>query len=143
MPILDLAAIGARLREIRGGLSQTAFAARLGLERQSVRRYESGERAPDAEALVRLQQEFGVDPGWVLTGGGRHPVMTEEERRVLALFRNGSVPARAAALAALASSPSGVAQTFHGDVGQMIHGSVNQSDLVFNIGGNRGGRRKK
>jgi phage repressor protein C with HTH and peptisase S24 domain len=62
--------IGERLKTIRGSESQEAFAARFGVHRNTLARWESGERTPDLEFLVRLVRERGVAPEWVLTGGG-------------------------------------------------------------------------
>ncbi|MBN9528240.1 MAG: helix-turn-helix transcriptional regulator [Alphaproteobacteria bacterium] len=160
MADVDAVAIGLRLRTLRGKLSQSAFGERLGLTYKSIARYETGERAPDAQALVRLMDEFGVDPAWVLTGSGVRATLTDDERELLVLYRNSSAPGRAAARAALAAShvgsasggpghpqpadrPVAAGQTFHGHVTQAINGPVTQRDLVINVGGNRGGRRKK
>jgi len=101
MDELDLAQVGERVRSLRGGLTQAAFAERLGLERKSVGRYEAGERAPDAVALLRLMMEFGADPAWVLTGRGASPSISSDERELLALFRAAPLTVKAAAIGAL------------------------------------------
>jgi len=101
MSDIDLIAIGERLRVIRGRLTQSAFAERLEMERKTVGRYESGERAPDALALLRLMSEFGADPAWVLTGTGAAPQITEDERELLALYRSASLTGKMAAVGAL------------------------------------------
>lgn len=98
---IDLEQIGARIKLLRGRLTQAAFADRLGLERKTVGRYESGERAPDALALARLMAEFDADPAWVLTGGGFVPAGTDDERELLALFRAAPLAVKAAAVGAL------------------------------------------
>lgn len=98
---LDLAQVGERIRQLRGALTQAAFAERLGLERKSVGRYEAGDRAPDALALLRLMAEFGADPAWVLTGGGAGPSISPDERELLALFRAAPLAVKAAAIGAL------------------------------------------
>lgn len=101
MDELDLVQIGERIRSLRAGLTQAAFAERLGLERKSIGRYEAGERAPDAVALLRLMTEFGADPAWTLTGRGAGPSITADERELLALFRAAPLAVKAAAIGAL------------------------------------------
>ena len=48
------------LRRRTAGLSQEALAARLGVSRQAVSRWETGESLPDAEKIVQLCQILGV-----------------------------------------------------------------------------------
>lgn len=68
-----LAAIGRRLAELRGRESQAAFAARLGLHKNTLGNYERGEREIGAGALIALIR-MGCDVHWLLTGEGRpHP----------------------------------------------------------------------
>lgn len=61
--------IGARIREERKhlGLSQAAFAAKVGVHRRTQVNYESGERRPDTDYLAALATAGG-DVGYVLTG---------------------------------------------------------------------------
>ncbi|MEW6684490.1 MAG: S24 family peptidase [Nitrospirota bacterium] len=63
------AAIGRRVREIRGTLASQAFAARLGVSPGFVNEIEHGRKKPSAEMLFALEAEFGVDANWVLRGG--------------------------------------------------------------------------
>lgn len=65
-----LAGIGQRLVEIRGRESQTAFAARLGIHKNTLGNYERGEREIGAGALLALVR-MGWDAHWLLTGEGR------------------------------------------------------------------------
>lgn len=78
MEELDLAAIGDRIRSVRGMLRQVDFADRLGVERKTIGRYEAGERPPDAVVLLRLMSDFGINPIWVLTGRGSNRVLTPD-----------------------------------------------------------------
>lgn len=128
---LNLIAIGERIRTLRGNLTQAAFADRLDLERKTVGRYESGDRAPDALALLRLMEEFGADPAWVLTGRGVAPTLTADERELLALFRAASLAVKAAAVGALQGGAHAAQprkpqkQVFNGDVsGQVAMGQI-------------------
>ncbi len=142
MTDLDLAAIGERLRGVRGRLTQAAFADRLGLERKTVGRYESGERAPDALALLRLWGEFDADPAWVLTGKGFAPTSTEDERELLALYRSAPLAGKMAAVGALQGAMGAAAAPSK----QVIHGSVSGQvagrDMI-NGGNIAKGRKKK
>lgn len=60
--------IGERVAEVRGGLSQVAFAARLGVHKNTVSATERGLTVPGGEFLQALYREFGISPTWVLTG---------------------------------------------------------------------------
>lgn len=60
--------IGERIRQIRGSQSRDAFGAAIGVSRNTLLRYERGERCPDAVFLQRVCACFGVDPGWLLLG---------------------------------------------------------------------------
>lgn len=68
--------IGARLRLLRGELSQEAFARQLGLRRPVYRRYETGERNPPIDMLIKLARFGRTTIDWIVTGrsGGRSSV---------------------------------------------------------------------
>ncbi len=55
-----------RLRTLRGELKQAEFARRVGIAQNTYNRYESGERIPDIEVLVRLAARLGVSADWLL-----------------------------------------------------------------------------
>ncbi len=59
-----------RIRTVRDreGLTQEAFAEKLGVTPATVNRYENGHRRPDAEFLDRMVSLFHCDPAWLLTG---------------------------------------------------------------------------
>jgi len=63
-------AVGERVRGVRGSRSQQEFADHLGVSVSSVRRYESGERLPDAEFFLAVLLREGVGADWLLTGQG-------------------------------------------------------------------------
>jgi len=50
----------------KAGLSQTALAAACGVDRQTVYRWESGDREPSASALGVLAQVLDVSPGYLV-----------------------------------------------------------------------------
>lgn len=68
--------VGQRLRELRGKRSQSEFAEQLRIGLSTYRRYESGERLPDAEVLIRLKTLEKCSTDWLLSapdGGSDSP----------------------------------------------------------------------
>lgn len=57
-----------RIREsrLRQGLSQADLAKRVGVSRQAIGQYETNERRPGGEILVRLAQVLGVSSAYLL-----------------------------------------------------------------------------
>lgn len=51
----------------KAGLSQEALAEKLGVSRQAVSKWETGEAVPELEKLLRLSQAFGVSTDWLLS----------------------------------------------------------------------------
>ena len=98
---INLTAIGQRIEELRGRLSQSDFAARLAVDRKTVGTWERGERLLDTKGLIGLWSEFDADPAWILTGEGFAPAGTEDERELIALFRAAPLAVKAAAIGAL------------------------------------------
>lgn len=62
--------LGERLKKLRGDENQTTFGSRFGASRNTVMRYESGERTPDAEFIAALCKHYSVNPSWLLLGEG-------------------------------------------------------------------------
>lgn len=107
----DFLPVGERIKTLRGALTQAAFADRLGVARKTVVRWEAGEALPDGASLMALLKEFSADPAYLLVGKREAaPVMTLEEKRLLALFRLAEPGVRQAVVAALAvgSAPAPV-----------------------------------
>lgn len=97
--------IGERLRKVRGDLGVGEFAERLGVNRKTVTRWEANEALPDGASLLSLHQHFGVDPGWLLTGGPSSaegagstapPQLNSRERALLANYRGSDEEGRRA-----------------------------------------------
>jgi len=66
---LDLAAIGRRIREIRGfDLTQEEFGRILGIAQTQLSKYERGLMAPSLEVLLQLSAHSGKSTDWILTG---------------------------------------------------------------------------
>ena len=61
----------------RAGLSQEALAAKLGLSRQAVSKWETGESQPETAKLAALAAALGVSVDWLLSEDG-----SEEAREV-------------------------------------------------------------
>ena len=60
--------IGARIAQVRHHLTQIKFADSLGIHKNTLIRYEKEKRLPDAALLIRICEQYGVDPTWLLTG---------------------------------------------------------------------------
>lgn len=65
--------IAERVREVRGELSQAAFARKAGLSTGAIGNIESGQREGSAETLLRIAIAANVRVEWLITGqGDRH-----------------------------------------------------------------------
>lgn len=60
--------IGNRLKQLRGSVSGEEFAKRLGVNLQTLYRYERGERKPDIDFVQLVSSEMGVSIEWFITG---------------------------------------------------------------------------
>lgn len=117
---INLMAIGKRIEELRGRLSQVDFAAKLGVDRKTIGTWERGERMPDTKALLGLWAEFDADPAWVLTGKGFAPTGNDDERELIALFRAAPLAVKAAAIGALQGAATAGKVIIQGQVGQQV-----------------------
>lgn len=61
----------------RAGLSQEALAEKLGVSRQAVSKWETGEAVPELSKLVLLAAAFGVTTDWLLTESESEPEPVE------------------------------------------------------------------
>ena len=61
------------LHRERQGLTQKAFAERLGVRQQTVSRWEAGQALPPPSWLVQLEDEFALQRGTLLRMGGYLP----------------------------------------------------------------------
>jgi len=64
----DWKAVGARIEELRGSITQQELAEEFGIHRNTLARYEAGGRAPDGEILFAICRRFGASPAWLLFG---------------------------------------------------------------------------
>ncbi len=93
------ASMGERLRELRGEMTQREFGELLGIGTKTVSRYESNERSPDAELIIKLNVLFGADPLWFLSGkepGTGGVTLTAKEQQLLKGYRQLDNERRAA-----------------------------------------------
>lgn len=90
---------GERIRSIRGSRSQIEFAELLGIGRTTLIRYESGERQPDVEFIVKLNLLFNIQPLWLMTGKFEATAgiqLDARERSLIEGYRNLEDSAKAA-----------------------------------------------
>lgn len=142
--------VGARIAALRGAMKQSEFAERLGVNRQTVGRWEAGERLPDGSGLLRMREAFGADINVILTGqaGGVAPSLRPDEEELLAHYRAANSDGRERIRqisATAANSPkrgekekeklpkSSIHQTINAPVvGNVSGGSVSISNKVKN-----------
>jgi transcriptional regulator with XRE-family HTH domain len=81
--------ISHKIRRMRGGLSQTEFAKRVGIHRSLISSYESGHKFPSLAALEKLADYEGVTIEYLL-GKENAPShkLTQEEGDFIHLLRN-------------------------------------------------------
>ena len=129
-------------------MKQSEFAERLGVNRQTIGRWEAGERLPDGSGLLRMREAFGADINVILTGqaGGVAPANRPDEDELLANYRQANSDGRERIRqisATAANSPkrsdkekppkSSIHQTINAPVvGNVSGGSVSISNKVKN-----------
>ena len=69
---LNLKAIGARIRALRGTELQEDLAPNVGVSQGQLSKIESGRMPPDLETLVRLANRFDKSLDWIVTGHEKH-----------------------------------------------------------------------
>ena len=67
---VDLTAIGARIKKLRGAVLQEELAAYLDVSQGHLSKIESGKIAPSLEILVLLSAKFHKTIDWLLQGDG-------------------------------------------------------------------------
>lgn len=73
--------LGDRIREIRGKTNITSFCNQFGIHRNTLPRYESGERLPDAGFLKSLCEAYSLHADWLLLGEGPKHWGEEQEQQ--------------------------------------------------------------
>lgn len=89
---------GLRIAELRGELTQAAFAERLGVDRKTVVGWEAGKRLPDGSSLLALVVEFGADVNYILTGerSGETITLQPREKALLDNYKHSGKEGRRA-----------------------------------------------
>ena len=67
---IDLVAIGARIKDLRGDALQDELASHLDVSQGHLSKIESGKIAPSLEILLLLSEKFRKSVDWLLTGEG-------------------------------------------------------------------------
>lgn len=117
------------LRRRTAGLSQEALAARLGVSRQAVSRWETGESLPDAEKIVQLCQILGVSADELLM---KNAQPTLRGSQFSALRTAMGQPGRgASALLRRVIHPCLPSGTFLPCMGLLLYHSRHRMELVY------------
>jgi len=78
-------ALSNNIKSVRGNLTQAIFAKKIGVSKMTVQRWEAGTRLPCADDLFKIQQEFGININWLLTGNGPMLLGQGEVARVVSI----------------------------------------------------------
>lgn len=70
------------------GISQEELAHKIGVSRQAVSKWESGQSIPDVEKVVALSRYFGVTTDYLLNAGGEPDLLSNEDAG-LTLLKDG------------------------------------------------------
>lgn len=76
------------------GMNQTNFAKLLGLSRKTLFNYENGDNVPDI-AMLESWRAFGVDTVYILTGEKSFTQLTEDEIKIIEIYRNANPQVKA------------------------------------------------
>jgi transcriptional regulator with XRE-family HTH domain len=62
---------GDRIKFIRGSLAKVEFARALGINRNTLLKYETNKGFPDFERLQKIHEKFKVNINWLISGEGK------------------------------------------------------------------------
>ncbi len=89
MKALNLAQMGARIKTLRGEISQADFAGKFGISQVDVSRLENGSfKNPSIELLLEVAEVTKCDLVWLITGV--EPVrieLADDERKLIKAYR--------------------------------------------------------
>lgn len=87
-PYVSQGTLAERLRLVRGSLTQEQFAARVGVHKQTIWRYEKTGRDISSDLLAGVCLAFEIEPMWLLLGlGPMQLTMDDAQRQVWELRR--------------------------------------------------------
>jgi len=64
--------LGKRIREVRGGMTQVRFAELVGINVNTLRGYETGNRMPGTDVIARMAAAGNTPLEWLITGQEQH-----------------------------------------------------------------------
>lgn len=77
-----MSGISKRIKDIRGNTSQDEFASLLGSHKNTIGRWERGERIPGHDDLSRILTVYpDINPTWLLTGDGPMRKVNQDQVR--------------------------------------------------------------
>lgn len=128
----------------KAGLSQEALAERLGVSRQAVSKWETGESVPELSKLVLLAKTFGVTTDWLLSEEDEEPC--NEQTAHTAPQQNwvesipgviGKLCRRYGWLAGIYIAVGGLGFTIFGIIAKLMLGSFNDtaSNMMYGFDG--------
>jgi len=71
--------ISARIKAVRGDLSQTEFGERIGVTKFAISNYETGRQGVPERTINDICREFGINTLWLRTGAGDMRSSTNDE----------------------------------------------------------------
>lgn len=74
-----------RIKEIResAGLTQVEFGKKIGLARNTIANYETGNRIPSNIVINSICREFGINEEWLRTGKGEMYKIAEDQTSLI------------------------------------------------------------
>lgn len=74
-----------RIKEVRKsvGLTQVEFGKRIGLARNTIANYETGNRIPSNVVIGSICREFGINEEWMRTGNGEMYKLAEDQTALI------------------------------------------------------------
>ncbi len=127
--------IGERLKAERErlGFTQPAFGAIGGVQKLAQLKYEKGERFPGADYLAAVAK-VGADILYIVTGTHSAATLSSDEVQLLENFRAAPTSVKMATIAAVSAGATSRTQNFHGAVGQVAQGNIeNAPGHVINV----------
>lgn len=88
--MLDSIAIGKRIKKKQEEhhYKQKEIVEKTGISKSAISNYISGNRVPDTETILKLSYILETSIEWLLTGRSTNENYSEEEKNILAAYRN-------------------------------------------------------